>query len=91
MKYTDQQRAKAVKIRLANIMKKPAPDYPEPRKPGKIVIEINGIKTIVDLKPHPRHIAQWVVTINGKIWKRKAGMNKVWREIARLNPPARNL
>lgn len=89
-KYTDQQRKLAVKSRLQKIMDGPRPSYPEPRKTGKILIDLNGRKTEVDLAPIDGHIAQWIVTINGKKYKEPMGMTAVYKELARLNPPARN-
>jgi hypothetical protein len=89
-KYTDQQRILAVKSRLKKIMDGPRPDCPEPRKPGKISMELNGRKTEVDLLPIGSHVAQWSVTINGKKYQEPMGMTAVYKEIARLNPPARN-
>lgn len=90
MKYTDKQREAAVLARLENIMGHPRQDYQEPRKPGYITTKINGVKVVVLLEPHKKNITQWKVTINGELFSEKCGMNQVYRELARLNPPARN-
>lgn len=53
-------------------------------------MELNGKTTIVDLKPCGTNITQWKVFINGILFSGKCGMNQVYRELARINPPARN-
>ena len=88
--YIANQRRAAVRSRLEHIVNGPKPDYPEQRKSGKMVILINGIKTVVLLEPYRRNITQWKVTINGKLFSEHCGMRRVYEELARLNPPARN-
>ena len=90
MKYTERQRAYGVNSRLKNIMDGPSPDYPSARKNGRIVAEINGVKTVVDLIPYLRNVTQWTVFINGVLWRDHVGMNKVYKRLAELNPPASN-
>jgi len=87
-KYNDYDRDKANEVRFSNIM---AQEY-EPRfdrESGFVVMYLNSRWTIVDLEP-VRNITQWKSTVNGVLFKESAGMNKVYRELARLNPPARN-
>ena len=90
VEYSDKQREAAIRNRLKNIIDQPKPDYPEQRKPGYITTKINGIKVIVLLEPYAKNVTQWKVTINGELFSKHCGMNQVYRELARLNPPARN-
>lgn len=90
MKYNDRQRKAAVRSRHQKIIDGPKPDYPEPRKTGRIISNINGKRVVVILEPYSRNITQWRVTINGKLFNEHCGMGKVYQELARLNPPARN-
>jgi len=90
MKYSDSQRKEAVRSRLQSIVDSPPPDYPEPRKKSYMAMNVNSIKTTVILEPYRCNITQWVVTINGKKITKPMGMNRVYRELAKLNPPARN-
>jgi len=78
-----------VNARLRHIMERPQPDYPVDRANGSIFMDINGVETIVELRP-AKNITQWYVTINGLKLTKPMGMNHIYRELARLNPPARN-
>lgn len=91
MGYNDKQRKEAVRSRLQNIIDDPKPDYPKPRNNGFVAIKINGKKTTIFLEPYRKNITQWRVTINGKLFSEHCGMTQVYEELARLNPPARNL
>lgn len=88
--FNDKQRKAAVRSRLQAMLDRPKPDYPEPRKIGRLVLNVNGKRTTVILEPYIKNITQWRVTINGVLFNKHCGMSKVYEELARLNPPARN-
>jgi len=80
------ERAKSgVRARLANIMARPAPDYPEERRPGKITISLNGQDIVVDLIPEG-NCTQYLAIFNGEKW-RVAGMKAIHAEIRKRMPP----
>ena len=83
-KYKDSRRKEANRVRFENIINNPKPDYPEPRKTGRIISNINGKRIVVVLEPYIRNITQWVVTINGELFSEHCGMGKVYEELARL-------
>lgn len=89
MNYSDRQREKANISRFTNILSAPAPWYPIEREKGFIVMLQNGRWTFINIYP-VGSITQWRVDINGDEFSSRCGMNKVYRELARRNPPARN-
>ncbi len=62
---------------------------PQARNPGFLVMQQNGVWTFANWTPAGT-IEQWRVKFNSELFSEKCGMNQVYRELARLNPPARN-
>lgn len=84
-----------VNARLRHIMDRPAPDYPEeiPFYRGEHIynsFDFGKDVTVVDMFK-TRHIACYMVVIDGELWSYKAGMNKIHAEIRRRNPPVLNV
>lgn len=91
MKYNDYQRKLANESRFRNILDLPPPEYKVERHNGFTVMYLNGIWTIVNLKPAGT-IEQWQAVVNGKLLDDDpVSMTKVYSELARLNPPARTI
>ena len=89
-KYSQKQAENGVKVRLSNILSLPPPEYKTERCNGFNIMYLNGIWTVINLKPLGT-IEQWEATVNGILLdKDPVSMTKVYREIARLNPPARH-
>ena len=87
-KYTDYNRKKSQEARFKNMLSVER-DYPPPRPDGELYLRLNGKETYIYLEP-AGNIAQWKSTINGVLFMECAGMHHVYRELAFINPPARN-
>lgn len=77
--------------RLRHIIERPPPDYPQelPVHRGDIIIknyDFGERITVVNLFK-TRNITQYKVIIDEVLWNERAGMNKIYSEIRRRNPP----
>jgi len=89
IKYSESQRREGLRVRFENMAKHPPPEIPVERENGFLVMFLNDIWTIVNLKPVGK-ITQWESVFNGQVYKECSGMNCVYKHVAFLNPPARN-
>jgi hypothetical protein len=48
------------------------------REPGRLLLEINGRRFDIDLRPDPRDVRMWRAYREGEPWLR-GGLERIWR------------
>jgi len=88
-KNTRKQAISGENLRLAKILARPAPDYPQDRQPGQIIQRQNGQELIVELIPWGRCDQHRAVFPDGS--EIRAGMDEIHAEIRRRLPPRKSV
>ena len=56
------------------------------RRPGRLLLEVNGRRIDITLQPDPRDVRMWRAYREGAPWMR-AGLERIWRAVQAELPP----
>lgn len=57
------------------------------RPPGRLLLEVNGQRIDIELRPDPRDVGLWRAYRDGAPWMR-AGLERIWRAVQAELAPA---
>jgi hypothetical protein len=57
------------------------------RAPGRLLLEVNGRRIDIELRPDPRDVRMWRAYRDGAPWMR-SGLERIWRAVQADLPPA---